>query len=106
MAEGIIRLQADRFPELADCLVKLALPGEGDAQIVVSDVIILRHLKRMPEEGFTALPLPELLPRQRKAGDHRRRDCCRGAGNPWARHRFTSSPAPHTRLTNSPISGT
>ena len=69
---GVIGFQADGFLELADRLVGLAFLVEGDAEVVVREVIVLRDCERMPEKGFTVLPIPELLPRQPEAQDDRR----------------------------------
>ena len=72
MGVGVIRFQADGFLELADRLVGLAFLVEGDAEVVVREVIVLRDFERMPEQGFTVLPITKLLPRQRQAEDDRR----------------------------------
>ena len=72
MGVGVIRFQADGFLVLADRLVGLAFLVEGGAEVVVREVIVLRDFERMPEKGFTVLPIPELLPRQRQAEDDRR----------------------------------
>ena len=63
---GVIWFQADGFLELADRLVGLAFLVEGDAEVVVGEVVVLRDFKRMPEQGFTVLPITHLLPRQRQ----------------------------------------
>ena len=44
-----MRLQAEGFLELADGLVGLAFLGEGDAEVVVGQVIVLGDFERMPE---------------------------------------------------------
>ena len=69
---GVIRFQADGFLVLADRLVDLAFLVEGGAEVVVREVIVLRDFERMPEQGFTVLPITDLLPRQRQAEDDRR----------------------------------
>ena len=71
VGEGVIRFEADGFLELADRLVDLAFLLEGVAEDVVRDVIVLRDFERMPEKGFTVLPITDLLPRQRQAEDDR-----------------------------------
>ena len=72
VGQGVIRFQADGFLELPNRLVNLAFLVEGAAEVEVREVIVLRDFERMPEQGFTVLPMPELLPRQRQAEDDRR----------------------------------
>ena len=50
MGLGVIRFQADGFLVLADGLVGLAFPGEGDAEVVVGLGVI-----RLQADGFLEL---------------------------------------------------
>ena len=69
MGLGKIGFQPNGFLELADGLAGLAFPVEGNAEIVMREVIVVRNRKRMLEKGFTVLPIPELLPRQPQTQD-------------------------------------
>jgi len=64
---GVIRFEADGFLELGNRLVNLAFLVERVAEVEVGNVIVFCHFQRMDKEGFTVLPMPELLPRQRQA---------------------------------------
>ena len=46
---SVIRFQAEGFLVLADRLVDLAFLVEGDAEVVVGEVIVLRDFERVPE---------------------------------------------------------
>ncbi len=74
---GVIRFHAEGCPVLADRLVGLAFLDEGVAEVVVSEVVILGDFERVPEQSFTVLPMPELLPRQRQAEGDRCTTCHR-----------------------------
>jgi hypothetical protein len=68
---GVIRFEAEGFLELPGRLLELAFLAEGGAEVVVGAVIALRDRDRMPEQGFTVLPITKLLPRHGQAEDHR-----------------------------------
>ena len=72
VGEGVIRFQANClwYWRIASSIWPFIV--ERDAEAVMRDVIVLRDLERVPEKGFTVLPIPELLPRQRQAEDDRR----------------------------------
>ena len=64
MGLGVIRLQAEGLLVLADRLVQLALLVESAAKVVVDEPIVFCDFKRVPEQGFTVLPITNLLPCQ------------------------------------------
>ena len=104
MGNGKIGFQADGFLILPDRLVDLAFLVESEAEIVVREVIVLRDFQRMPEKGFTVLPIPQLLPRQPK---HRTIATQPATDNAitWYRQRRVSSYAPQITMISTPSDG-
>ena len=68
---GVTRFDAEGFLELSNCVLDLAFLVESGAEVSVRAVIALRDRDRMPEQGFTVLPIAKLLPRHGQAEEHR-----------------------------------
>ncbi len=94
MGLGVIGFETEGFLVLADGFVALVLLGEGVAEVAAGHPIVRRDRDRMPEKGFSVLPIPELLLRQRDAEHNCGGNSCRSTHTNWAAPLTDQLPSP------------